>query len=487
MSPTVAAASPIVPVILSGGSGTRLWPLSREAHPKQLLALTGPETMLQQTARRAARLAPPVVVCSDAHRFLIAEQLRQIGVPPAALVIEPVGRNTAPAVACAALMLAEQDPQARLLVLPSDHAVRDGAAFTAAVERAAACEADLVCFGVPATRPHTGYGYVEQGAALGEGVHRVARFTEKPDLATAEGFVAGGRHAWNAGIFLFRAGRYLAELERLRPDMLALCRAAVAQARVDLDFVRLAPEPFTAIAGESVDYAVMEQVDDAVVVTLDAGWSDIGSWSALHEHSDRDGDGNTLVGDVLAVDCRDSYVRSDKPLVATLGLSNVMVVATDDAVLVADAGRDQEVKALVERLHADGRREAGSHSRVYRPWGWFQSIDTGPRFQVKHILVKAGESISLQLHYHRSEHWIVVEGTAEVTRGDDTFLVRENESTYIKAGVVHRLHNPGRLPLRLIEVQSGAYLGEDDIIRLEDAYGRLPSGLLDSPAKATGE
>lgn len=476
----------IVPVILSGGTGTRLWPLSRETYPKQLLPLVGQESMLQQTARRAAGMAPPLVVCSDTHRFLIAEQLRQVNAAPAALVIEPEGRNTAPAVACAALMALEHGPDTRILVMPSDHCVRDGLAFAGAVQRAAASGADLVCFGVPATRPHTGYGYIEQGEALSDGVHRIARFTEKPDLATAERFVAGGRHAWNAGIFLFRAGRVIEELGRLRPEMLELCRAAVAQARVDLDFVRLAPEPFTKITGESIDYALMEHVDDAAVVGLEAGWSDIGSWSALHEESTRDAAGNTLVGDVLTIDTRDSYIRSEKPLVATIGLQNITVVATDDAVLVADASRDQEVKALVERLQAEGRKQAGSHSRVHRPWGWFQSIDDGPRFQVKHIMVKAGESISLQMHHHRSEHWVVVEGTAEVTRGEDTFLVHENESTYIKAGVVHRLSNPGRLPLRLIEVQSGAYLGEDDIVRLEDNYGRLPPGLLEAPAGKAG-
>ncbi|MCA1972164.1 MAG: mannose-1-phosphate guanylyltransferase/mannose-6-phosphate isomerase, partial [Caenispirillum sp.] len=347
--------------------------------------------------------------------------------------------------------------------------------------------ADLVCFGVPATRPHTGYGYIELGEPVGAaGARRIVRFTEKPDAATAESFVAGGRHAWNAGIFLFRAGRILDELAARRPEMLDLCRAAVAEARVDLDFVRLAPEPFTAVAGESIDYAVMEHVRDAAVVALDAGWSDIGSWSALHAESAQDPSGNTLIGDVLAIDCRDSYVRSEKPLVATVGLAGVTVIATDDAVLVADASRDQEVKAVVALLQAQGRKEAGAHSRVHRPWGWFQSIDAGPRYQVKHILVKPGESISLQMHHHRSEHWVVVEGTAEVTRGDAVFLVRENESTYIKAGVVHRLHNPGRLRLRLIEVQSGAYLGEDDIVRLEDAYGRLPPGLV-RPAAAEVE
>ncbi|EKV27396.1 Mannose-1-phosphate guanylyltransferase (GDP) [Caenispirillum salinarum AK4] len=466
----------IHPVILSGGAGTRLWPLSRESRPKQLRRLLGDRTLLQDTARRAGAWAPPLIVSNAEHRFQIAEQMRQAGIAPRAIVIEPSARNTAPAAAVAALMLGEEDPSARMLVMPSDHAIHDTDAFRATVEAcaAAAGEDRLACLGVTPTRPHTGYGYVERAAEpIAPGVAPVIRFVEKPDADRAKAFVESGNFLWNAGIFLFPVAVYLDALAETRPDMLALCRAAVAQGQQDLDFLRLAPEPFNAIKGDSIDYAVMEHARDAVVAELDAGWSDIGSWSSLHEESESDADGNALVGDVTAMDCAGSYLRSEDRLLVAIGIEDLVVVAEDDAVLVARKGDDQRVKDVVADLKARGRKEATENTCSYRPWGTFQTIDEGPRFHVKHIMVKQGESLSLQMHHHRSEHWIVVEGTAEVTRDDETFLLFENESVFIRTGQTHRLCNPGKLPLRLIEVQSGPYCGEDDIVRFTDAYGRI--------------
>ncbi|MEV5117301.1 MAG: mannose-1-phosphate guanylyltransferase/mannose-6-phosphate isomerase [Stenotrophomonas indicatrix] len=465
--------SNIQPVILSGGSGTRLWPLSREAYPKQFLPLAGEETMLQATWQRVAPIAArgPLVIANEEHRFVAAEQLQQVGAEPAAIILEPVGRNTAPAIAVAALEATRDGSDALLLVLPSDHVISDEAAFRTAVQAAAgAAEAGkLVTFGIVPTGPETGYGYIK--AADGQGARAVERFVEKPDLDTATGYVASGQYYWNSGMFLFKASRYLQELERLQPAMLAACRAAWQSARRDADFTRLDKDAFTAVPSDSIDYAVMEKTADAVVVPLDAGWNDVGSWTALRDVSQQDGDGNAHQGDVIAIDCRNTYAYAQR-LVALVGLDDVIVVETDDAVLVGKGDRMQEVKTVVAQLKAGGRSEATWHRKVYRPWGAYDSIDNGERFQVKRITVKPGGTLSLQMHHHRAEHWIVVSGTAEVTRGDEVILLSENQSTYIPLGVTHRLRNPGKLPLELIEVQSGSYLGEDDIVRFEDTYGR---------------
>ncbi|HDS1674765.1 mannose-1-phosphate guanylyltransferase/mannose-6-phosphate isomerase [Stenotrophomonas forensis] len=464
---------PIVPVILSGGSGTRLWPLSREAYPKQFLPLVGDDTMLQATWKRVAAIAgkAPIVVANQEHRFMAAEQLRECNVQPQALILEPVGRNTAPAIAIAALQVLAGNDDALLLVLPSDHVVRNEKAFHAAVAQAAvaADAGKLVTFGIVPTAPETGYGYIK--AAAGEGARGVERFVEKPDLATAEGYVASGEYFWNSGMFLFKASRYLQELEKLQPAILAACREALAKAARDSDFVRLDADAFAASPSDSIDYAVMEKTGDAAVVALDAGWNDVGSWSALWDVSDKDADGNACHGDVIALDCRNSYAYGNR-LIAMVGLEDVVVVETDDAVFVGHKDRVQDVKAIVGQIKRDGRSEAAAHRKVYRPWGAYDSIDNGARFQVKRITVKPGATLSLQMHHHRAEHWIVVSGTAEVTRGDDVILLTENQSTYIPLGVTHRLKNPGKLPLELIEVQSGSYLGEDDIVRFEDQYGR---------------
>lgn len=464
--------SDVIPVILSGGAGTRLWPLSRELRPKQLLPLTSDESLLQETARRVP--GRPIVVCNREHRFIVAEQLREIGVEPRGIVIEPVGRNTAPAVAVAALV-AQSDPDSLLLVMPSDHQIKDTDAFRAAVDKAVplARAGMLVTFGIQPTEANTGYGYIRCGAAV-DGGFRVDSFVEKPDLTTAEQYLASGDYLWNGGIFLFSARVYLEELERRLPDMVDQCRKALDDGASDLFFFRLADDPFAAIAGQSIDYAVMEHTAKAAVVPVNMGWSDIGSWSALWQESPQDGDGNVLLGDVQATGTRNSYVRSEGRLVTTIGVQNLVVVATDDAVLVADKRHDQDVKLVVERLKAEGRSEGRQGTRSWRPWGWFQTIDEGSRFRVKHIQVDPGAKLSLQKHWHRSEHWIVVTGTALVTCGDQTFVLRENESTFIPAGTPHRLENPGKLPLRMIEVQSGEYVGEDDIVRLEDVYGRAP-------------
>lgn len=457
-------AANLIPVILSGGAGTRLWPLSRELRPKQLLALNSDRTLLQKTALRLG--GKPIVVCNQEHRFIVAEQLREIDLEAQAIVIEPVGRNTAPAVAVTALLA---QPEDLLLVMPSDHQVRDVAAFRQAVETALplARSGQLVTFGIQPTEANTGYGYIKRGDGFA-----VERFVEKPDRATAEGYLASGQYLWNAGIFLFRAATYLDELATHHPEMIEQCRAALARGSLDLFFFRLAEAEFAAIAGQSIDYAVMEKTRKAAVVPVDMGWSDIGSWSALWQESDRDDQGNVLLGDVVAENVENCYVRADDRLVAVLGVKDLVVVATDDAVLVCDKAHDQNVKKVVERLKAQGRTEASRGSRVWRPWGWFQTIDDGARYRVKHIQVNPGTKLSLQKHWHRSEHWVVVTGTALVTCGNKTFTLRENESTFIPVGTVHRLENPGKLPLRMIEVQSGEYVGEDDIVRIDDDYGR---------------
>ncbi len=472
----------LTPVILSGGAGTRLWPLSRELYPKQLLALTGERTMLQQTALRLAGLAgtAPVVVCNEAHRFLVAEQLRQLRVEPRAVVLEPFGRNTAPAIALAALAalkMSAGDPGAEdpeLLVLPADHVIKDVAAFQRAVRVAlpAAQEGKLVTFGIVPNAPETGYGYIQRAASESNGIYRIARFVEKPSLERAQQFLQSGDYLWNSGMFMFRARRYLEELERFAPQIARMSRGAFDSARADLDFIRIDAKTFENCPSDSIDYSVMEKTSDAVVVPLDAGWSDVGSWSALHDACATDGHGNVARGDVIAEDCENCYLYSESRLVAAVGLSDHVLVETKDAVLVAPKDRVQDVKKLVSRLKEAGRYEHSLHREVFRPWGSYDSIENGERFQVKRLKVKPGATLSLQMHHHRAEHWIVVSGTARITRGDEVFLLEENQSTYIPIGVKHRIENPGMIPLHIIEVQSGSYLGEDDIVRFDDRYGR---------------
>ena len=466
----------LVPVILSGGAGTRLWPLSRELYPKQLLPLVGEHTLLQDTVLRLAGLqaAPAVVVCNEAHRFLVAEQLRLIEAPAQAIVLEPVGRNTAPAIALAAhAALAAAGESALLLVLPADHVIRNAVAFRQAVQIAAdaARGGSLVTFGVVPRTAETGYGYIRRGAALGE-AWRIERFVEKPEQARAEEFVASGEYYWNSGMFVFAARRYLDELQRLAPDIAAACERASLGATRDLDFTRIDAVAFAACRGESIDYAVMEKTTNAVVVPLDAGWSDVGSWSTLHDACEQDADGNVRKGDVLTEDTRGCYLYAESRLVAAVGLRDHVVVETKDAVLVAPRDRVQDVKALVAQIKQRGRSEHLLHREVFRPWGSYDSLDNGERFQVKRLVVRPGGVLSLQLHHHRAEHWVVVSGTARITRGEEVFLLEENQSTYIPIGVRHRIENPGKIPLHVIEVQSGGYLGEDDIVRFEDQYGR---------------
>jgi mannose-1-phosphate guanylyltransferase/mannose-6-phosphate isomerase len=470
----------LIPVILSGGAGTRLWPLSRELHPKQLLALASEQSMLQETAMRLAGLnaAAPLLVCNDAHRFLVAEQLRQIDIKPAAILLEPFGRNTAPAIALAAhaaLRLAASTPEADpvLLVLPADHVIRDIAAFQAAVRTALGIvhQGGLATFGIVAHAAHTGYGYIRRGAAIG-GVHRIGQFIEKPDLERAQAFVDSGEYYWNSGMFMFHARRYLEELERWAPTIAQVCRTASDAATSDLDFIRIDAKSFAPCPSDSIDYAVMEKTGDAVVVPLDAGWSDVGSWSALHAASAADEHGNVVRGDVLIEDSSGCYLYSESRLVAVVGLADHVVVETKDAILVAPRARVSDVKKLVGRLKELGRYEHSLHREVFRPWGSYDSLENGQRFQVKSLKVKPAGQLSLQLHHHRAEHWVVVSGTARITRGEEVFLLEENQSTYIPIGVKHRIENPGKIPLHIIEVQSGAYLGEDDIVRFQDRYGR---------------
>ena len=467
----------LIPVILSGGAGTRLWPLSREHHPKQFLPLVGERTMLQDTVLRLDGLGAggPIVVCNEHHRFMVAEQLRQIDVTPTSIVLEPAGRNTAPAVAIAALAALQSaaGESAMLLVLPADHLLRDVEAFRAAVRTGldAANAGKLVTFGVVPTQPETGYGYIRRAAGSGP-AYPIAEFVEKPDAERAARYVASGDYLWNSGMFLFGARRYLDELAKFAPGMLEATSAALAGATRDLDFTRLAAADFARCPSDSIDYAVMEKTRDAVVVPLDAGWSDVGSWSALHENLPADAAGNVTRGDVVTEDSSGCYLYSSERLVATVGLVDHVVVETKDAVLVAPKSRVQDVKNLVARLKAAGRSEPSLHREVLRPWGSYDSVDGGQRFQVKRLTVKPGAQLSLQMHHHRAEHWIVVSGTARITCDDRVFLLSENESTYIPVGARHRIGNPGRVPLHIVEVQSGAYLGEDDIVRFEDNYGR---------------
>ncbi|HEX7643189.1 MAG TPA: mannose-1-phosphate guanylyltransferase/mannose-6-phosphate isomerase [Burkholderiaceae bacterium] len=469
----------IHPVILAGGSGTRLWPLSRESTPKQLLPLLSERTMLQQTVERARMVeegAAPIVVCGTEHRFLVAEQLREIGVTPLAILLEPCGRNTAPAAAVAAMSLLAKDPEAVMLLMPADHAIADEAAFRQAVQRGLPCAAAgrLVTFGVVPESAHTGYGYIRQGAPVPDmpGCFAIDRFVEKPDAATAQALVATNDYCWNSGMFLFRAADYLAKLERARPAIARQCERAFRDAYRDLDFERLDEVPFQECPAESIDCAVMEGGRDGVVVPVEMGWSDVGSWPALFALLSPDEDGNVLRGDVYVDEVKTSMVRADGRYVAVIGVEDLIVVETKDAVLVAHKDSAQDVRQVVDDLKKRSRREHVDHTTVFRPWGHYEGLDSGNRFQVKRIMVKPGGKLSLQMHHHRAEHWVVVAGTARVTRGDNVTLLTENESTYIPIGTPHRLENVGKVPLHLIEVQSGSYLGEDDIVRLDDIYHR---------------
>ncbi|MCA8329968.1 mannose-1-phosphate guanylyltransferase/mannose-6-phosphate isomerase [Burkholderia cepacia] len=470
----------IHPVILCGGSGTRLWPMSRGGYPKQYLKLTGNNTLVQQTALRLSNIGDiqrPIVVTNNEQRFLVAEQFRQVGVPPSSIVLEPVGRNTAPAIAIAALIALQDSPDALLLVLPSDHVIANGDAFAAAVQAAAAIAHDqyLVTFGITPTEAHTGYGYIRRGPAIapGESAYEVDAFVEKPDAATAARFVSDGAHYWNSGMFMLRASTYMEELKRYAPDIARHAELTFESSSRDCDFLRLDADSFGACPNVSIDYAVMEKTTRAAVIaTTDLGWNDIGSWSALADIASVDDCDNTLIGDVYADATSNSYIRAEHRMVATIGLDNIVVVETADAVLVASRDKTQDVKKIVEWLNASGRHESVTHRRVIRPWGSYEGLDQGDRFQVKRIIVNPNAQLSLQMHHHRAEHWIVVKGTALVTNGDAEIMLTENQSTYIPLGATHRLKNPGKIPLELIEVQSGGYLGEDDIVRFEDTYGR---------------
>ncbi len=484
------------PVVLSGGSGTRLWPLSREKYPKQLLPLMGADSLLQATLRRVdgitgCTLAPTMVVCNEDYRFVIAEQLRLMD-KPGTIVLEPTGRNTAPALTLAALASVKNGADPVLLVMPADHVITDLAAFQSVVRQGAALAAKdaIVTFGITPDAPETGYGYIQAGAAYAapaepaNPARLIARFVEKPDLATAQAYLASGSYLWNSGLFMMRASVWLAAMGHCRPDILAACKSAWEQGSTDGEFVRVGKAAFSACPSDSIDYAVMERIaanlaspgtgalPAGVVIPLAAGWSDVGAWDALWHVLPKDGSGNVSQGDVLLQDCHQTLALSEGRLVACVGVDNLVVVETADAVLVAHKDKTQDVKKIVDSLKKNGRAEGTIHRKVFRPWGWYDSVDAGERFQVKRIVVKPGATLSLQMHHHRAEHWIVVRGTAKVTRGEETLLLSENESTFIPLGTTHRLENPGRLPLEIIEVQSGSYLGEDDIVRFEDVYGR---------------
>ncbi len=473
----------IIPLVLAGGSGTRLWPLSRELFPKQLLNLTDEHSMLENTLLRLQGLtsiAAPLIVCNETHRFMVAEQLRRIEVSPFSIMLEPMGKNTAPAIAVAALKLAEQVEDPVLLVLPADHVIHNISRFHDVVLQGAALaeQGYLITFGIVPDAPETGYGYIKKGAALKNGDNAVCtidRFVEKPDYDTACHYVESGKYFWNSGMFMFRTSCIISELERHEPEILSACRRALEKGVNDLDFFRLDRGSFAEVKPESIDCAVMEKTDKGAIIPFDAGWNDLGSWDALWHTGRKDENNNVLTGDVLLSNVKNSYLYSQNRLIAAVGIEDHVIVETRDAVLVAPRDQVQDVKLIVGQLKKRSRQEAVSHSKVFRPWGSYETIDKEHRFQVKRITVKPGAKLSLQKHYHRAEHWTVVSGTAIVTKGDEEIMLSENESTYIPLGTLHRLENPGRIPLELIEVQSGSYLGEDDIIRYDDVYGRQKS------------
>ncbi|MBU2894675.1 mannose-1-phosphate guanylyltransferase/mannose-6-phosphate isomerase [Colwellia sp. D2M02] len=470
------SSATIFPAIMCGGSGTRLWPLSRALFPKQFLPLVNDTSMLQDTLLRLPNhCSDPVFICNEEHRFLVAEQVRQLSVSQGTILLEPEGRNTAPAIALAALNALKQDKEAMLLVLAADHVIKDTETFHQVVAQAsiAAEQGKLVTFGIVPTHAETGYGYIKKGEQQKDNTFKVAQFVEKPNEETAIGYLASGDFLWNSGMFLFKASRYLEELAKYRGDILAQCQAAMTDVEHDLDFLRPNKADFLACASESIDYAVMEKTDDAVVIPLDAGWSDVGSYSALWEVCQQNEDKNVVKGDVIAQQTTNSYIHSQNKLIATVGVDNLVIIDTPDAVLVANKDKVQDVKNIVEQLKKSQRSEAVLHREVYRPWGKYDSVDNGERFQVKRITVKPGAKLSVQMHHHRAEHWIVVSGTAKVTIDEKTVLLTENQSAYIPVGAVHALENPGKLPLEMVEVQSGSYLGEDDIVRFEDRYGRV--------------
>ena len=463
----------ICAVIMAGGSGTRLWPLSRAAHPKQFLSLTSEKTMLQETMSRLKGIdvSSSITICNEDHRFFVAEQLNAID-SLGKIILEPEGRNTAPAIALAALAVEEEAPL--MLVLAADHIIKDQSKFTASINSAIplAEAGKLVTFGIVPTEAHTGYGYIKKGEVESSG-YKVDKFIEKPSDSVAKDYFSSGDYFWNSGMFLIKASRYLEELQKFRSDIYDACKLSMEDTVSDLDFLRVDKTAFLKSPNDSIDYAVMEKTEDAVVVPMDAGWSDVGSWSSLWDVEDKDNLGNVTNGDVILNDTKNSYIRTDEKLVATIGIDNLAIISTKDAVLVADKNSVQDVKEIVKQLKSEERSEWQSHREVYRPWGKYDSIDHGDRYQVKRITVKSGAKLSVQMHHHRAEHWIVVKGTAKVTNGDKNFILSENESTYIPIGVVHALENPGKVDLELIEVQSGSYLDEDDIVRLEDKYGRI--------------
>lgn len=467
----------IIPIIMAGGSGTRLWPLSRSLYPKQFLSLINENSLLQETLKRLDGLncLPPVIVSNNEHRFIVAEQLRQFGVDDFQIILEPVGRNTAPAVALAALKSLELHGDHHMLVLAADHAIQDIEAFHAAVLAAEQESVDnkLVTFGIVPTKPETGYGYIKKGEQVKNSVFKVNSFVEKPDLETAKNYLEQKCYLWNSGMFMFKASVYLDELKKFRPDILAACKESLSSASTDLDFIRLNSDVFAECPDESIDYAVMEKTQDCVVIPLDADWSDIGSWTSLWEISEKDEHENVSHGDVINYNSRNNYIYSEGSLISTVGVNNLIIVQTKDALLVAQQDNVQDIKKIVEILKKQKRSEHISHREVYRPWGRYDSVERGDRYQVKRITVKPGECLSTQMHHHRAEHWVVVAGTAKVTCGERTFFVTENESTFIPIGTVHTLENPGKIPLEVIEIQSGVYLGDDDIVRLSDKYGRV--------------
>lgn len=473
----------LVPVILAGGSGTRLWPLSREHYPKQLLPLVGDKTLFQDTVLRLKgipEISAPLVICNENHRFIIAEQLQEIGLENAKLILEPIGRNTAPAVAIAALQALEMDDKASLLVLPADHIIDKVDVFIEAVQVGKSFTKDkLITFGVVPQSAEIGYGYIKKGGLVAKtggvsNTYELAKFVEKPDADTANTYLKSGDYFWNSGMFMFKAERYLNELKQHAPNIHSACSKAFDGRLEESDFTRLDAQVFESCPSDSIDYAVMEKAKDAVVISLDANWNDVGAWSALWDVEQKSKEGNVIAGDVYAIDVRNSYLNSTGRLIAAIGLENCIVVETDDAVLVASKDKVKNIKEVVNQLRADNREEVLLHRKVYRPWGSYESIAKDQRFQVKLINVKPGAALSLQKHHHRAEHWVVVSGTALITRGDEKFALTENQSTYIPLGVVHRMENPGKIPLSIIEIQSGSYLGEDDIVRLEDKYGRKP-------------